>query len=134
MKRARLALGAMGSLLLLIVGCTSLSLDFDLGLGGADAAGSVRIMDGPPEVVAVSLQDMLGRKGIQADILRSGDTVVVTHRTTAGLTMGLALRERRAADGRVQTEVALQWQDDRKDQQLSGAILAEIDRQTGGKK
>jgi hypothetical protein len=133
MKWASLALCAMGSFLLL-VGCNSL----DLGLGvlapGVAAVAEARVMDGSPDFVALSLQETLKRQGFQANIVKSSDTLVVESKTSAGLRFGLVLKSLRSPDGKEQTHVALQWLDNRKDQQTSVQVFSEIDRQTGTKK
>jgi hypothetical protein len=133
MKRACLALCALSSVVLVIVGCNSLKMDFDLGMAGVDAVASVGVRDGAAETVAVALQETLTRDGLQAEILRSADTIVVTSKTKAGLSFALVLKEQRAGDGRVQTKVALEWQDTRKDQHINGLIFGEV-AQPGAKK
>ena len=70
MKRANLAVGALGAGLLLLAGCSALGVDFDLGLAGASAAGNVRVIDGSPETVAVTLQDSLKKRGLEATLLK----------------------------------------------------------------
>jgi len=132
MKRASPALCAVGGVLLGLAGCAG--FDLAAGLQTAEAAAGVRVVDGKPEAVAVTLQETLKRRGLEVTVVNSGDTVVLESATTAGLKFGLVLRSQRAADGREQTRVALEWLDNRKDQQTSAAIFAEIDRQGGAKK
>ena len=66
MKRAMLAVCAMGGVMLLLIGCKSLDLGLDLALTGVDAAANVRLLDGSPDVVAVDLQNKLKSKRLRS--------------------------------------------------------------------
>ena len=125
MKWASLAACALGVALVVAAGCQSL----DLGVAGPNGVGVVRIVDGSPKVVAVSLQETLQHRGFKADIIEGTDGVVVQSQTVGGLKFALLLKSQRAADGHEQTHVALEWAsgDDRATQVQ---VLADIDRQT----
>jgi len=126
MKWASLAACALGGVLLLAAGCKS--LDLDLGFAGPDGAGTVRVVDGAPETVAVSLRDTLKKRGLDAVISQSSDgTVLVECQAPAGVKFGLLLNSMRTSDGREQTHVALV---SGTDHGAGVQLLADIDRQT----
>ena len=127
MKWASLAACALGTALVLAAGCKSLNLD--LGVAGPDAAGGVRIVDGSPKAVAVSLQGTLERQGLKAKIVESSDGLLVESQTVAGLRFALLLKSQPAADGHEQTHVAVVWMNGN-DRGTEVQVLAEIDRPT----
>ncbi|HYV39790.1 MAG TPA: hypothetical protein VE988_29140 [Gemmataceae bacterium] len=130
MNRASLALCAVGGFLLGLAGCTALDLGLDMGLPAAEAAGEVRVVDGKPADVALTLQATLKKAGLEATVVPDGATVVVQSKSKSGLQFALMLKSQRAADGREQTHVSMEWLDNRKDQQTSVQVFTELDRQT----
>ena len=134
MKRASLAVGALGGVLLLLAGCSSLDLGFDQGSGAASVVGNVRIMDGSPDTVAVTLQNTLQKGGLsEIKVDKGQEGVLVTARTKAGLVCGFMLTSVRAADGHEQTHINLDWRGGQ-DEPITVQLLAEIDRQGATKK
>jgi hypothetical protein len=134
MKRASLGVCVLGGVLLVLAGCSSLDLGFDLGSGPVSAAGNVRVMDGTPDVVAVTLQDTLTKRGLkEVTILKGADGTVVQAKTAAGLACAFMLKSVRAANGREQTQVALEWIGN-PDQGITVQLLADVERQGGVKK
>jgi hypothetical protein len=133
MKRASLAVGALGGLMLLLIGCKSFDLGLDMALSGADAAANVRLIDGSPDVVALDLQKTLKNTGYEAVIVKTDSTVVLETKSTAGLRFSLILKSQPSPNGREQTHVSMVWLDNRNDQQTSVKVFSEIDRQTGKK-
>lgn len=104
MKRAGLAVSALGGVLLLLAGCQSL----DLGFSGPDGTVHARVLDGSPKVVAVSLQDSLKKRGLKAEIHEGADgTVVLECQPSSGAKFAVMLNSQRATDGHEQTRIAL---------------------------
>jgi hypothetical protein len=133
MKLASLAVCALGGILML-VGCNSLDLGLNLVSPGLDAVANVRVMDGAPDTVALTLQETLKRRGFEVTVVKDADTLVVESKTSAGLRFGLVLKSVQGPDGREQTRVALEWLDSRQDHDTSVQLFSEIDRQAGTKK
>ena len=134
MKRASLGVCALGGVLLVLAGCSSLDLGFDLGSGPVSAAGNVRLMDGAPDVVAVTLQDTLTKRGLkEVNIIKGTDGTVVQAKTAAGLACAFMLKSVRGTNGREQTQVALEWIGN-PDQGIAVQLLADVERQGGVKK
>jgi hypothetical protein len=134
MKRASLGLCALGGVLLVLAGCSSLDLGFDLASSVVSAAGNVRMMDGSPDTVAVSLQDTLTKRGLtEVKVVKNADSTIVQGKTAAGLVCAFMLKSVRGTDGREQTHVSLQWIGNQ-DQGLNVQLLADVDRQPGVKK
>ena len=130
MKRASLALCAVGAFAALLAGCKSLDLGLDLGLSGVDAVTEARVVDGSPETVGLMLAASLKQKGFEVNVVKTGDTTVVESKTVAGLSFALVLKSQPGPNGREQTHVAMQWRDSRKDQQTTVQVFTEIDKQT----
>src|SRR5436309_11197645 len=118
MKLASLAFVAVGGILLL-VGCNSLDLGLNLVAPSIEAVANVRVMEGSPDAVAVTLQETLKHRGFEANIVRDADTLVLESKTSAGLRFGLVLKGVRGPDGQEQTKLALEWLDNRKDHETS---------------
>ena len=134
MKRASLGVCALGGVLLVLAGCSSLDLGFDLGSGAVGAAGNVRVMDGSPDTVAVTLRDTLTKRGLkEVQIAKGADSTVVQAKTASGLACAFMLKSVRGADGREQTHVALEWIG-APDQGVTVQLLADVERQGGVKK
>jgi hypothetical protein len=137
MNRASLGVCALGGVLLVLAGCSSLDLGFDLGSSGGavSATGNVRVMDGSPDTVAVTLQDTLAKRGLkEVTIAKSADgTQVVQAKTAGGLACAFVLKSAPGANGREQTHIDLQWMG-LADQGVTVQLLADVDRQGGTKK
>jgi hypothetical protein len=136
MKRAGLALGVLGGAMLLLVGCTSLDLGFDLMGGSSSASGNVRIMDGSPQVVALSLQDTFKRQGfsdVRIVLGADGKPAIVEAKAVGGLGCAFLLKSVVGPDGKERTHATLQWMAG-ENQTLSVQVLADVDKQPGTKK
>jgi hypothetical protein len=136
MKRASLGVCALGGVLLVLAGCSSLDLGFDLGSGGGavSATGNVRVMDGSPETVAVTLQDTLTKRGLkEVTIAKGADGTVVQAKTASGLACAFLLKSVPGPNGREQTHIDLQWMG-LADQSVSVQLMADVERQGGTKK
>jgi hypothetical protein len=134
MKRASLALVGIGGFLLLMVGCNSLDLGLDLALTGADAAANIRVLDGSPTAVALSLKDTLNRTGFEAVITPGSDAVVIESKAASGQKFSLMLKSVKARDGHEQTHVSMIWLDNKGDQQTGIRVFGAIDQQSPAKK
>jgi hypothetical protein len=134
MKRASLAVCFLGGVFLLLAGCSSLDLGFDFGGGAASAAGNVRVMDGSPDQVAITLQDTLTKRGLkEVKVSKDASGMLVEGKTAGGLSCGFLLKSVRAADGREQTHVSLEWIGTQ-DLGMTVQLMADVDRQPGVKK
>jgi hypothetical protein len=129
MNQASRALCALGGFLALVAGCKTVAVEYDIAAAGLAAAGQVRVLDGSPDHVALTLQDMLERRGLEAVVVKTADMVVVDSKTSSGLRFALLLQNHQTADGRAQTRVAWEWMDSRKDLQASGQFFSDIDKQ-----
>jgi hypothetical protein len=134
MKWASLLVGALACALPLVTGCDKFLLSANLALSAADAIGSVRTVDGPPQTVAVSLAAILKTRGFAATVENYGDEVVVESKTSNGLAFALMLRRAPAENGRERTQVTMQWMGSTTDDTAHVQIMAEIDKQPGAKK
>ena len=135
MKRASLVVCVLGGVFLLLAGCSSLDLGFDFGDGPVGAAGNVRVMDGAPDQVAVTLQDTLTKRGLK-EVKVSKDAagmLLVEGKTAGGLSCGFLLKNVKAADGREQTHLSLEWIGTQ-DLGMTVQLLADVDKQPGVKK
>jgi hypothetical protein len=134
MNRASLGVCALGGVLLVLAGCSSLDLGFDLGSGVVGAAGNVRVLDGSPETVAVTLQDTLTKRGLkEVKVSKDAAGMLVEGKTASGLACAFMLKSIRGTDGREQTHVSLEWIGS-PDQGVTVQLLADVDRQSGVKK
>jgi hypothetical protein len=130
MKWASLAVCALGGMLLL-VGCQTTALEAEITQSRVDALGSVRLMDGTPDMVALTLQSMLKQRKFDVTLCRNGEDVVLESKTAAGLRFALLLHRIRDS-GRDQTRVTLQW-DNSSDRKVHVDVMTDLDKQ-GAKK
>ena len=130
MKWASLTVCALGGMLLL-VGCETMKLEADIAQSTVDAIGSVRLMDGTPDMVALTLQSTLKQRKFDVNVVGKGDEVVLETKTSAGLRFSLILRRVRDS-GRDQTRVTLQWLDN-SDRKVHVDVMSDLDKQ-GAKK
>jgi hypothetical protein len=131
MKWASLAVCALMGMLF-VVGCQSMGFMGDVELVD-DAIGNMRIVDGAPDAVAVTLQNTLKQRKIEAVVSGAGDELVLESKTAAGLRFALVLKRVPGDNGRDQTKVSLQWID-RGDRQVHVQIMSDVDKQPGAKK
>src|SRR6202011_2780934 len=59
MKWASLLVCALGSTLVLVTGCDTIGIGAGVALSAVDAVGDVRVVDGSPQTVAISMAAML---------------------------------------------------------------------------
>jgi hypothetical protein len=134
MKWASLLVCALGSTLVLVTGCDTIGIGAGVALSAVEAAGDVRVVDGSPQTVAISMAAMLKGRGFEAKVVGENNDVVLECKTAAGLKFALVLRGERGEGGRDQTRVTLQWLDTSKDTSIHVQIMTEIDKQPGAKK
>jgi hypothetical protein len=134
MKWASLLVCALGSTLVLVTGCGTIGIGAGAALSAVEAVGDVRIVDGSPQTVAISMAAMLKGRGFEAIVVGESKDVVLECKTVAGLKFALVLHGERGEGGRDQTRVTLQWLDTSKDGNIHVQIMSEIDKQPGAKK
>jgi hypothetical protein len=134
MKWASLLVCALGSTLVLATGCDTIGIGAGVALSAVEAVGDVRVVDGSPQTVAISMAAMLKGRGFEAKVVGEGNDVVLESKTATGLKFALVLHGARGDNGRDQTHVTLQWLDTSKDGNIHVQIMSDIDKQPGAKK
>jgi hypothetical protein len=134
MKWANLLVCALGTALVFMTGCGTFEMGGTSALNTVQAIGSMRVVDGSPQTVAVSMAAMLKGRGFAAKTVVSGNDMVLETKTAAGLKFALVLHGIQGANGHDQTQVNLQWMDASQDSQVHVQIMSDLDKQPGAKK
>lgn len=128
MRRANVAVCAIGGLLLVVAGCANNEVAGLFLLQNAGPKGD-RLVTGSLETVAQSTQSSLRQLGLAAELTRDGEQFYVHSATRDGISFALVLTRQRSAQGTEQTRIRLEWLD-HGDPAAGSQIMAKIDAQT----